>query len=196
MEESAEKFAMAKTAAFLADTEKMIAEIRIFQEELIPTRSAELRKTIRVTKQSANSLLLTAHLSLHNKIAYEQQKRALARQKAILAALEEQQILWTSMLQKAKEQKKQLKRLQKVQQAYEVASRSQECDEEYKADLEKKMILAMDRTVRAQQAHEETLVQLKADIARMQDDSEWHQKQVDLDEKAMQRAKEAVRKAR
>jgi uncharacterized protein YPO0396 len=92
---------------------------------------------------------LTAHVSLYNKIAYEQQRRALARQKATLADWAEQQIVWTSILKRAKELKKQLKRLQKVQQEYEVVSASPDCDQEYKAGLEEKMTRAMERSVRA-----------------------------------------------
>lgn len=196
MEEFTKGYTASKTATLLAETDKIITDIRHSQEELVPARFAKLRKTIRMTKKSANSLLLTAHVSLHDKIAYEQQRRALARQKAILAEWGTQQTLWVSMLKKVKEQKKQLKRLQKVQEEYGLVCGSSDCNEEYKAGLEEKIIHAVERSVRAQKAHGGTMEQLKMDISRMQDDSEWHQKQVELDEKAMERAKERAKEAK
>lgn len=56
------------------------------------------------------------------------------------------------------------------------------------------MTVAMDRSQRAQQSYGVILQQVKAITERMQEDSEWHQKQKELDSAAMGRAREAAKK--
>jgi hypothetical protein len=185
----------AKTAAMLTNVESTIEDMKKFRDGILPERCAILKKEIHNNKRSANLLLLTAHVSLRDKIVYEQQKRAVTRQNGILVEIESQTAKWTTLLEKAREQKKQLKRLQRVQQEYAITSQFPDCDEEYTLGLEKRMTIAMDRCLRAQRTYGELVQEVKTDTDRLTDeDSEWHQKQDELDEKAKERAREAARK--
>ena len=189
------KTSAAKIATMLANVESTIEDMKKFRDEFLPERCAILKKEIHINKRSANLLLLTAHVSLRDKIAYEQQRRAVTRQKGILVEIESQKAKWTVVLGKAREQKKQLKRLQKVQQEYAITSRFPNSDEEYTLGLEKRVTVAMDRCLRAQLTYGELVQKVKADTDRLIDeDSEWHQQQDELDEKAKGRAREAARK--
>jgi hypothetical protein len=200
----------AQTTASLADLETLITDITNLQVELSPSRSVELANNIRCTKQSVHSLLLSSNFSLKDKIAYEQQKHALARQKRVLAEMGMRKEMWADVLKKAREEKKQLRRLEKVQLEYEGvcrasptgAARAGDCSnssnnntEEHKAELEKKMIIAMGRTVRAGKTYGAMLARLDADVKKIKEDTEWYRKQAELDEKALERAKVA-RKAK
>jgi hypothetical protein len=51
MEESTFGLAASKTADYLADTEKTIADINNFQQVIASTRTAEMRRTIHITKK-------------------------------------------------------------------------------------------------------------------------------------------------
>jgi hypothetical protein len=201
----------AQTTTSLADLETLITDITTLQVELSPSRSVELANNIRCTKQSVHPLLLSSNFSLKDKIAYEQQKHALARQKRVLAEMGMRREMWADVLKKAREEKKQLRRLEKVQLEYEGvcrasptgAARAGDCSnssnnnntEEHKAELEKKMIIAMGRTVRAGKTYGAMLARLDADVKKIKEDTEWYRKQAELDEKALERAKHA-RKAK
>ena len=185
---------VAKTASLLMNTDQMIEEIKQLRDDILPQHSAILTQKIHVTKRSANSLFLTAHVSLRDKIAYEQQRRAVFRQKTILTEIENHKEKWSVVLEKAKEQKRQLRRLQRVQQEYEIISRLSNCNEDCKKDLKKRIVVAMDRSMRAQRTYREIVQQVQAIAERMQEDSAWHQKQDELDERAINRAREAATK--
>lgn len=113
------------TTTLLANTEDFIAGIMELRDTVVPEHCALL------TKRSANSLLFTAHVSLRDRIAYEQQKRAVTRQKNILVELESQKDKWSAVLEKARERKKQLKRLQNVQQELKIIRRLPNRGEQY-----------------------------------------------------------------
>lgn len=202
----------AQTTASLSDLETLITDIKNLLVELSPARSIELASNIRSTKQSVHSLLLTSNFSLKDKIAYEQQKRALARQKRVLADMGMRREIWADVLKKTREEKKQLRRLERIQLEYEdfcsssqasvaagggaeAAQADRSNNEQYKADLENKMIIAMGRTVRAGKTYGAMLAKLDADVKKIKEDTEWYRKQAELDEKALERAKVA-RKAK
>lgn len=64
----------------------------------------------------------------------------------VLTEIKDQRTKWSMILIKANEQKKQLKRLQKVQQEYEITYRFPKWTEQLKAGLEKRIAIAMKLT--------------------------------------------------
>lgn len=165
--------------------EKRIEEAKSTKDEYLPARAEDLKVKIANLTCMVQQLDNHSHRSLKDRIAYDQKKRLLERLKGNLAGIPDQQKMWKHVLDKAREGRKQAQRMVKIQARFDEAG----ADQGEGTEAARVLNIAAGRAMKATTAYTQALAQVQADLAKMNNETEYQRKVDAADRRAYLRAK-------